>query len=263
MSDHPAQLRFYDDHLHLPSPDRAGLDRLLRHVDAHPSMIGGNLILNTRDEVDFVDAHIRVIPPSLTLVSYYPLRDSLPTWATRSGWYKLHPIIARIDSDTIPFVCNALRSPPGDLRGLIVHCYPWGTTLQYEISLPFVIALARALPDTPIIATHGGGYQSWAFRAHTGSLANVLYDFAVTMTYFDGSDILKPFQVYLTTRPQRLLFGSDWPSAEPQPQLAASLRLAEQVGISPDSLSAVLLDNALRFWPRPDLDAPSNEPAHA
>lgn len=57
-----------------------------------------------------------------------------------------------------------------------------------------MIALAQAMPDMPVLATHGGGYESWAFRAHTGSLPNVLYDFSVTMAYYRGSDLLRPFR---------------------------------------------------------------------
>lgn len=260
MNIEPSPLRFYDDHLHLPTPDDEGLDRLLRHVDAHPEMVGGNLILNTEEEVAFVEAHLDRLPPHLTLVPYYPFDGTLPSAVTASGWYKIHPVMARLTEDDIPAVCETLRDPPNSPKGLIVHHYPWGANLQHEISLPLIIALARAMPATPIVATHGGGYESWPLRAHTGSLPNVLYDFAVTMSYYAGSDVLRPFQVYLRTRPNRLLFGSDWPSAEPGPQLGEYLRLAGEAGIAAPVLEAALLQNAARLWPaaetalRPEVD---------
>jgi len=249
MSIEPAQFRFYDDHLHLPTPDDDGLDRLLRHLDAHPQMVGGNLILNTEEEVAFVEAHLEKLPPHLTLVPYYPFHGTLPPAVTASGWYKIHPVMAGLARDDIPAVCEAVRDPRNAPKGLIVHHYPWGVNLQHEISLPLIIALARAMPATPIVVTHGGGYESWPLRAHTGSLPNVLYDFAVTMSYYAGSDVLRPFQVYLTTRPNRLLFGSDWPSAEPAPQLAECLRLATEAGIAAPALQATLLNNAATLWP--------------
>jgi hypothetical protein len=92
-------IRFYDDHLHLPSPDRAGLDRLLSHIAHHPEMIGGNLILNTREEVAFADAHLTALPPFLHPLPFYPFDDDLPNWATDTGWYKIHPILARLTAD--------------------------------------------------------------------------------------------------------------------------------------------------------------------
>jgi hypothetical protein len=249
MSIDSRSFRFYDDHLHLPTADDDGLDRLLRHVDAHPEMVGGNLILNTEEEVAFVEAHLDRLPLHLTLVPYYPFGGALPPAVTTAGWYKIHPVMARLTKDDIPAVCEALRDSPSPPKGLIVHHYPWGADLGHEISLPLIIALARALPATPIVATHGGGYESWPLRAHTGSLPNVLYDFAVTMSYSAGSDVLRPFQVYLNTRPHRLLFGSDWPSAEPRPQLAECLRLAEEARIHAPVLEAALLENAARLWP--------------
>ncbi|MDY7109216.1 MAG: amidohydrolase family protein [Planctomycetota bacterium] len=249
MNDPELTLPFFDDHLHLPSPDQDGLDRLRAHAEAHPEMIGANLILNTREELGFVDTHLDALPPALQPVPFYPIDDDLPDWARRSGWYKIHPVLARLTADRIPPLGERLLTHDPPVAGLIVHCYPWGTSLDYEISLPLIIALARALPETPIIATHAGGYQSWAFRAHTASLPNVLYDFAVTMSYYKDSDALKPFTVYLQTRPRRLLFGSDWPSADPRPQLAESVRLARAVGVAPGALAAILLDNAARLWP--------------
>ena len=134
------------------------------------------------------------------------------------------------------------------LKGLIVHCFPWGPNLRYCVSLPLVVALAQAFPNLPILATHGGGYESWAFRAHTGSLSNVLYDFSISLKYFRGSDLLGPFGVYARTRPQRLLFGSDWPWAEPSEQLEECMRLAQNVGVDKDELIMLLLENAQRYW---------------
>lgn len=49
-------MKYFDTHLHFPSVDLAGLDRLRRHVDSQPDMVGGLLVLNTPAEVDFAYA---------------------------------------------------------------------------------------------------------------------------------------------------------------------------------------------------------------
>jgi predicted TIM-barrel fold metal-dependent hydrolase len=146
-------------------------------------------------------------------------------------------------------ICHSLRELKDPPKGIIVHCFPWGSELHFNISLPLVIQLAHTLPQTSVLVSHGGGYESWAFRAHTGMLKNVLYDFSVTMSYYRGSDLLGPFQRYLRYSPERVVFGTDWPSVESDEQLSESLRLAGEIGISGNQLESIFMENARRFWP--------------
>lgn len=242
-------MKFFDVHLHLPTPDAAGLDALLRHLDEEPEMVGGNLILNTREEVDFAYANLGSFPRSLNLVPYYSATDEFPEEFTRSGWYKIHPRLSRVRREDVAALRDAIASSRARPKGVIVHCFPWGPELEYNTSLPLVIELARALPETFVLASHGGGYEAWAFRAHTGMLKNVLYDFSVTMFYYENSDILRPFQRYLLYSRERLVFGSDWPSAGCGEQLKESLRLAREVGVDEERLEEIFMTNARRFWP--------------
>jgi predicted TIM-barrel fold metal-dependent hydrolase len=165
------------------------------------------------------------------------------------GWYKVHPTLQHIGPEDIPRVCEAVTSMTPRPRGLMIHCYPWGTEIEYAVSVPLVIRLAQSLPETPIVATHGGGYESWRLRAHTGSLPNVLYDFSVSLSYFRGSDLLGPVTQYMRSKPTRILFGSDWPSAEPEEQWAESVRLAAPAGLDEPSMERLLLENSRRLWP--------------
>jgi hypothetical protein len=242
-------MKYFDCHLHLPSPDRGGLDRLLRYVENAGDMVGGNLILNTRAEVDFTHAHIESLPSTLNIIPYYDPETDVPPELLRSSWYKVHPRVQRLELSAIQPICQSLCELGDPPKGIIVHCFPWGPDLRFNVSLPLVVALAEALPQTAVLAAHGGGYESWAFRAHAGMLKNVLYDFSVTMSYYRGSDVLRPFQRYLRYSPDRILFGSDWPSAESEEQLAESIRLAGEMGIPENELESIFLKNARRFWP--------------
>jgi predicted TIM-barrel fold metal-dependent hydrolase len=80
-------------------------------------------------------------------------------------------------------------------------------------------------------------------------LSNVFFDFSATMTYYAGSDLLRPFQRYLLHSSDRILFGSDWPTANPEQQMAESVRLATEVSISSAELERMFLGNAERLWP--------------
>jgi hypothetical protein len=240
-------MRYFDVHLHLPSADEDGLAALLRHVEAQKEMLGGHLILNTAEEVEFAYRHAGSLPPALNVIPYFDPAADFPPEFTRSGWFKIHPRIAELTSKQVPALCEAVAS--AGPRGLVIHCFPWGPELEFNISLPLVVGLARALPDTPILAAHGGGYESWQFRSHTGMLPNVFYDFSITMSYYEGSDMLRPFQRYLRYSTDRLVFGSDWPSAPPGEQLQECTRLAAEVGVQPDELEEIFLNNSRRLWP--------------
>ena len=242
-------MKFFDCHLHLPTPDDSGLDRLLRYLDGVSDMVGGNLILNTREEVDFAYSHLDSFPKTLNLIPYYDPATDLPSEFRESGWYKIHPTIDKLGRDAIAPLCQSLREATDKPKGIIVHCFPWGPDLQFNISLPLVIELAQALPQMPVLVAHGGGYESWAFRAHTGMLKNVVYDFSVTMSYYRGSDVLRPFQRYLRHSPDRIVFGSDWPSAQPEDQLVECARLANEIDVSGEQLESILMANARRLWP--------------
>jgi|GEM_PF-4541783 len=237
-------MRFFDVHLHLPSPDRAGLDALLRHIEAEPSMVGGLLVLNTEAEVELVSAHGGELPASVGLVPYYrPGAQLGPT-----GWWKIHPTIQRIRIEDVDALTAAVKEGPAP-RGVMVHCFPWGKTLQYNSSLPLVLGLAAALPDTTILATHGGGYESWAFRSHAALFKNVIFDFSISLSYYSRSDLLRPYQRYFRYSPDRVVFGSDWPSAECGEQLEESVRLAEEIGLTREWLEETWLANSRRLWP--------------
>jgi predicted TIM-barrel fold metal-dependent hydrolase len=239
-------MRFFDVHLHLPSPDAAGVDAFLQFVENEPDLLGGNLILNTPEEVAITEANLDRLPSNIVLIPYFQagVRHSEPL--LRSGWYKLHPTLQRLDANAIPDLVSALKLERP--KGVMVHCFPWGPDLHFNISLRLVIELARNLPDVLILATHGGGYESWAFRAHAGGFKNVHFDFSMTLDYYQGADAVQPLQRYLRFSRSRVHFGSDWPSGHVGRQLEEFLRLAKNAGLQESELETQLLNNARTGW---------------
>lgn len=242
-------MKYFDAHLGLPSPDRKGLDALVRHVESEKGLVAGNLILNTPEEVALVSRFFKELPPSINTIPYYTPAFDAPEELSRSGWFKIHPRLHGFESKHIAEILDALLSAKVQPKGMVVCCFPWGADLRYNISLPLVIEIAKALPDMPVLATHGGGYESWQFRAHAGTLKNVFFDFSATMSYYFRSDCLRPFQRYLRHTPDRLLFGSDWPTGNTAEHVDECVRLAEEISIPRDELETTLLNNAERLWP--------------
>src|SRR5258705_9130606 len=128
-------MKFFDCHIHLPTPDVSGLVRLRRYLDGVSDMVGGNLILNAREEVDFAYSHLDSFPKTLNLILYYAAKD-LPSEFRESGWHKIHPTINKLGRDAIAPLCHPLREAPDQPKRLIVHCFPCRPELQFNISLP-------------------------------------------------------------------------------------------------------------------------------
>lgn len=240
-------MKFFDAHAHLPSPDSKGLGAFLRYTESQPGFVGANLILNTAAEAEVALSGLDSLPPSVVLVPYFDPGSGHPEGLRAGGWYKLHPALQQIDGETIPALVSALRT--ANPRGVIVHAFPWGPDLRFNVSLPLVIALAQAMPATTILVAHGGGYESWLFRAHAGGLKNVHFEFSVTLDYYSGTDAVAVLARYLTYSPERVHFGTDWPSGDVRRQQDELLRLAAQAGLTRDALETLLLRNAERCWP--------------
>lgn len=242
-------MRYFDCHLHLASPDSAGFTKLVEYLGARRDLVGANLVLNTPDEVAVVAARLGELPPHVVVVPPLPLGVDVPASLRASRWWKVHPALHEVTRERIPEVVRAFGSVGG--AGVMVHHFPWGDRLEHNTGLELVIALARAFPEVPVVATHGGGYESWPLRAHTARLPNVYYDFSVTFSVFAGTDYVRPWVQYVQKRRNRILFGSDWPSAEAEPQLELAARLASEVGVGAEDLQAQLLENSRRLWPSP------------
>ena len=231
-----------------------------QHVRSRPELVGGLLVLNTPDEVAFAEAHLDDLPPNLTLVPPLPSICTIPDRIDASGWYKIHPVLHDLRSGDIDGVIATFRGLQDTLRGVMVHCFPWGPHLENEVSLQLVMELARSFPETPVLATHGGGYESWAYRAHVGGMKNVLFDFSMSLAYYSGADPLRPLQRYLVHSPDRVVFGSDWPSASPEEELRELTRLAREAGVTDTELEELLLSNSRRYWPAgPTTSRPQRE----
>jgi predicted TIM-barrel fold metal-dependent hydrolase len=242
-------IKYYDTHIHIPSPDPEGLVRFQEYVSNNPQMQGGLLILNEQKDVDFAAENIDKIPSNFIIVPFYDYADkSYPVRITSSGWLKIHPVISRISDEDIPQVIRFLRENRPSLEGVIVHCFPWGAEMKFNFSLSLVLELNRHFPDIQILIAHGGGYESWQFRAHVGGIRKFIFDFSVSLKYYQGSDLLRPFQRYLKYSSDRILFGSDYPIAMGDEQIEESLRLANEIGIGRDQLEAIYVNNFLRIW---------------
>jgi len=242
-------MKYYDAHLHFPSPDSSGLAKLKTYLaNEKSSFIGGNLILNTPQELEFALQNKAELPPNLNWVPFWDEGYEYPSEACFCGWFKIHPVFSKIRPGAAANYAKRVAANRHRIKGLIVHAFPWGVDIAYRSSLELVLALAQNMPDTPILCTHGGGYQSWEFRAHTASIRNVYYDFSTTAIYYADSDYIIPLKVYINRCPGRVIFASDYPTGTGTDHVQAYLGMALKAGMDENTLECQLLKNAEALW---------------
>jgi predicted TIM-barrel fold metal-dependent hydrolase len=246
-------MKYYDAHLHFASPDLSGLTKLKAYLaNEKDSFVGGNLILNTPRELEFALQNKAEVPPNLNWVPFWDECYDYSNEECFCGWFKIHPVFSKIRPETVNTYAELVAANRHRIRGLIVHAFPWGDDLIYRSSLELVLALAKVMPDTPILCSHGGGYQSWEFRAHTASIRNVYYDFSATAIYYADSDYVIPLKVYLNRCPERVIFASDYPTGTGTDHLQVYLRMALKAGMDENALERLLLKNSMSLWTFPE-----------
>ncbi len=240
-------MNVFDTHLHLPSPNPAGVEAFNCMIEAYPGFQGGLLILNTPVGVEAILAQHARLDPRILLVPFFDPENPWDGILGRSKWVKIHPTYLDLGPDGLQCLIAALdRQRP---VGVVVHHFPWGPDLRKPSGLEWIVRIAKTLPWLTVLATHGGGYESWALRAHAGPLPNVHFDFSCALHYYEGSDLLRPLIHYFRHSPERVHFGSDWPDAPPGSQLKECLRLGSEAGLDAHQVESLLLRNANRLWP--------------
>jgi predicted TIM-barrel fold metal-dependent hydrolase len=99
-------------------------------------------------------------------------------------------------------------------------------------------------PDLQFVLAHGGGPDLLSLASAVRSVPNALLDLSFTITRYQGTSVQLDLAHLLTTFENRLVFGSDFPEAEPRRARALLEELA--TGAKPDALPKVLGGNLTR-----------------
>lgn len=95
---------------------------------------------------------------------------------------------------------------------IIVDAFYFGQDLDFQPSLPFIIELARTLPETPVVVAHAGGYRMLEYFFHLREFSNIWLDLSFSLQYLSDTshyaDLKKIIQFWDR---KRIMFGSDFP----------------------------------------------------
>jgi len=102
------------------------------------------------------------------------------------------------------------------------------------------VALAQDFPDARFILAHAGITDlAWLWRV-AADLPNLLFDTA----WFMGADLRA---LYSLVPPGQILFASDAPYGNTALSGVTQIRLALQLGLSPDQIRSIMADQSLRI----------------
>jgi hypothetical protein len=214
--------------------DAAGVDRAVclavantpDRVDAANRFAGG---LDRSRFVGFGSAHAGVAPEDLVA--------SLRRHGLRG--VKVHPLFQGygLDDPGLLAVLDALR---GEFVAVVHVGAGADDATNARCTPPMLAALARQLPGLDLVACHFGGYRllEEAAEVVVGLPVHLDTSWPPSLATLDPARVRALVQRH---GPERVVFASDWPMADPAAEIAA----VRALGLADDETAAVLGGNAV------------------
>ena len=222
----------------LATMDAAGIDRAVNlGVAPTPDYVPGvNRFLGALDRERFIgfgSIHAE-LSPAENLAS---LREN------RLCGVKVHPLFQRYRLDH-PGLLATLEQLQGEFI-VLMHVGAGGEESGDACTPAMVADLVERFPDLDIIACHFGGYRMLTEAEETVIGLPVHVDTAWPPT-LRGVDSARLVEVIRRHGTDRVLFGSDWPMADP----AAELAVVRELGLDAEETAAVTGRNMQKLLDR-------------
>ena len=195
-----------------------------------------------------VDLNKSVISLLLDINAPESVREAVQSG--RIAGLKIHSRIQRLpDTDTAyEPVFELLASLPPTLP-VIFDAFYYGTDLAYQPALHRLIELAQHFPDRQFIAAHAGGYKILEYFFHLRPLDNVHYGLSFSLQYLQDSSCMPDLRKLLRYTPsERVIFGSDFPYAQPYKQLKDLWQLMNQLEMPIVERQNIVFNNSIRMF---------------
>ena len=223
----------------------AGLTAAMDDAGVDRSVVLG--VANTADRIESTHRFVGSLDPA-TFIGFgsahaaadpAELRDSLRATACRG--VKVHPLYQAytLDDPGLLAVLDALR---GEFPAIVHVGAGKDDSINARCTPPMFVALAKQLPGMDLIACHYGGYLMLGRgRGHRRRHRRLLdTSWPPTLASLDPQRVRRLIERH---GPDKVIFGSDWPMADPAAEIAAIRAL----GLSDDDTEAVLGGNLARL----------------
>lgn len=231
-------MNFFDCHLHI----HEGLENY------YLKDFSGNIIFN---QVSEYKKHEKGYPGfTKSLIFDYPNYFEFIKQETNNGnikALKIHSRIQKLSHSDLPELIEKLKLIKVNVP-IIYDAFYFGSDLDNQPSLKFLIELIKTFPNKKFIVAHSGGYEVLKYFFHLRTFKNVGYDLSFSLQYLsDTSCYLDLVKLCRYTEIERLFFGSDYPYANPKLQFEILTSIGETLSWSPQDLEKVCSTNWLNF----------------
>ena len=112
--------------------------------------------------------------------------------------------------------------------------------------------LARQHRDRPFVIAHCGGYEILKYFFHLRPLPNIYYDLSFSLQYLRDSSLYTDLvKLIKYTDKSKVMFGSDYPLADPNLQLEILLGVFDELKLSTQEREKILFRNAESLFAPP------------
>ncbi len=171
------------------------------------------------------------------------LKQAVKEWGF-SG-LKLHPRLHRFPIDA-PEVCSLVKLA-GEEYGVpvLIDAFPDGVALSMGFHPSKFAQLARGCPATKLIFAHGGGHYILDFMMIAKAFPNVSLDISFSVLYYFGGHVRNDFTYALkSTKCNRVMYGSDYPSQKMKESVEVILAILKRSKIGREEMEKLFYQNA-------------------
>lgn len=165
---------------------------------------------------------------------------------------KLHPRMQnyRPDDDA----CIALVRRAGDLgMPALIDCFPDGDWLMAGLNVLQYATLAKAAPQTKLIAAHAAGHHCLDLLMLAKRVKNLWFDVSYSLLYYGSPVVEAIFYALKSIRHERVTFGTDYPDRPLPASVEMSLALLDKFGVTGEAKDKLLWKNAHELLLKPSV----------
>lgn len=228
-------MKIYDCHLHIEK----GLDNYDLEIE------GGNVIYNSIENYKlFSQKH-----PEYSASLIFDYKNNLnfvleEARKNRLSALKIHSRIQQISINDYEYLFEALDRDKTEIP-IIYDAFYFGSELDFQPSLYWLVELIKRYPKRKIIVAHSGGYEVLKYFFHLRPFGNVYYDLSFSLQYLSDSSIFMDIKKLIKyTDKTKIFFGSDYPYASPLFQKNSLVKIFTEIGLNNKDQQLILSKNA-------------------
>ncbi len=168
--------------------------------------------------------------------------------ANKINAIKIHSRIQKLRVDDYENLITALGKIKKNIP-VILDAFYSGSEMDFQPDLSSIIKLVSVFKDRTFIIAHSGGYKLIEYFFHLRSIPNVVYELSFSLQYLYDSSIFTDLKKLIKyTDKKRLLFGSDFPYADPNLQLQTLIDIFKELKIDSSDQEDILYNNSYSLF---------------